>query len=72
MSEVLKTQRESYVQQLQQVEQSIKGLEVQRERFGAQREQLKGAIFALDSLAQAQEPAVEMDETEIANQAQKG
>jgi hypothetical protein len=51
MNEHLKTQRESYVSQLQNVDQELSNLEQKRTQLATQREQLKGAIFALDTLA---------------------
>ena len=56
MSEEIKSQREGYVTQMQQVEDQLKQLDTQKARLAAQREQLKGAVFALDSLAQATTP----------------
>jgi len=66
MLDQLKKQREGYVSQLQQVEQSLSQIEAQKERLLAQREQLKGAVFALDSLShvEAQESAA-VSSTEV-------
>lgn len=60
----LSKQRESYVQQLQQTETRLQTLDVERQRLITQREQLKGAIFALDSLSQTEgEPTTESPES---------
>ena len=66
MSDVLEKQKEGYLAQMQQVETSLKDLGQQRERLLAQREQLKGAVFALDSLVSAAEaePVVVTDSIE--------
>ncbi len=53
MSEELKNQRDSYVSQLNSTEQKLQSLDQDKARLLAQREQLKGAIFALDTLASA-------------------
>lgn len=63
MSEKLKTQREGYLTQLKGVESSLQESDRQRERLFAQREQLKGAIFALDTLAQSEEAATTAEAT---------
>jgi chaperonin cofactor prefoldin len=60
----LSQQRESYVKQLQSVETRLQSLDAEKQKLITQREQLKGAVFALDSLAQA-EAVVESPETTV-------
>lgn len=50
----LTKQRDQYVQQLKQVETQLQTQDRETQRLVTQREQLKGAVFALDTLAQAQ------------------
>lgn len=51
MMEKLTKHREGYLNQLNEVEASLQELDRKRDRYMAQREQLKGAIFALDMIS---------------------
>jgi len=59
MSDVLEKQKDGYLAQMKQVESSLKELDQQRQQLLTQREQLKGAVFALDSLFSAESQEAE-------------
>jgi len=58
MSEELRNQqREGYANQLRTVDEELTNLEQKRNQLVTQREQLKGAIFALDTLLASEQQA---------------
>ena len=59
--ESLKTLRDRYAEQLKGVDADIQAAEQKLNHLSIQREQLKGAIFALDTLSSSEEKAKQIE-----------